>query len=231
MLRLIAAHGPTVRHFLDLGCGDGILGAMILERYPTASGVLVDFAEPMLRIAGERLHDYTPNLHFLNLDYGDPRWIEVVRRHAPFDVIVSGYSIHHQPDRHKQRVYREIHDLLAPGGLFINIEYVASASGWGETLFDTHMIQHLHTVKQQRGETITWEQVAAAFHRLMYTPEDRQASIEQQCAWLRRIGFEDVDCYFKLFAFAVFGGRRSVGSPRHIRAARAGTMAPIPNIR
>jgi hypothetical protein len=27
-------------------------------------------------------------------------------------------------------------------------------------------------------------------------------------AWLREIGYVDVDCYFKSFEFAVFGGRR-----------------------
>ncbi len=34
------------------------------------------------------------------------------------------------------------------------------------------------------------------------------APIEQQCAWLRDIGFTDVDCYLKVFELAVFGGRR-----------------------
>ena len=34
------------------------------------------------------------------------------------------------------------------------------------------------------------------------------APVELQCEWLRRIGFEDVDCYFKIFELAVFGGRR-----------------------
>ena len=41
---------------------------------------------------------------------------------------------------------------------------------------------------------------------------DREANIlapvEHQCDWLRQIGFEDVDCYFKVFELAVFGGRR-----------------------
>ena len=31
---------------------------------------------------------------------------------------------------------------------------------------------------------------------------------KQQCAWLRDIGFTDVDCYLKVFELAVFGGRR-----------------------
>jgi len=34
------------------------------------------------------------------------------------------------------------------------------------------------------------------------------APVETQCRWLRRIGFVEVDCYFKHFELAVFGGRR-----------------------
>ncbi len=45
----------------------------------------------------------------------------------------------------------------------------------------------------------------------MHTPDDRPALVEEQCAWLRAIGFVEVDCYYKLLGFAVFGGRRAGG--------------------
>jgi hypothetical protein len=32
------------------------------------------------------------------------------------------------------------------------------------------------------------------------------ASVDDQCHWLRDIGFEHVDCYMKIYALAVFGG-------------------------
>jgi hypothetical protein len=48
--------------------------------------------------------------------------------------------------------------------------------------------------------------------RHYYDRPDRSANIvtpvERQCAWLREIGFTDVDCYLKVFEMAVFGGRR-----------------------
>ena len=34
MLRLLQAAQPQLENFLDLGCGDGILGRAILSRYP-----------------------------------------------------------------------------------------------------------------------------------------------------------------------------------------------------
>ena len=51
-------------------------------------------------------------------DLAAPGWTQGVRDLAPFDIIVSGFAIHHLPDVGKKRVYREIFDLLAPGLVF-----------------------------------------------------------------------------------------------------------------
>jgi trans-aconitate methyltransferase len=56
MLRLIAAAGgERAISFLDLGCGDGVLAHAVLDRFPSAHGVLADFSEPMLEAARQRL--------------------------------------------------------------------------------------------------------------------------------------------------------------------------------
>ena len=43
---------------------------------------------------------------------------------------------------------------------------------------------------------------------------DREAnkllSVDVQCGWLREIGFEQVDCYFRIYELAVFAGRRPI---------------------
>ena len=49
--------------------------------------------------------------------------------------------------------------------------------------------------------------------RVVYNRPDKKenllAPVEAQCEELRRIGFEDVDCFFKLFELALFGGRKT----------------------
>lgn len=210
MVHLIATRRATVSRFLDLGCGDGILSAMLLRHYPHAQGVLADVSEQMLGLARNRLQQDASHLTFLNLNLGHSAWRAAVAPQGPFDVVVSGYAIHHLHDRDKQQVYRAIYDLLAPGGMFINIEYVAAATAWGQDVFMDYLIDHVCAAKSRQGDRVRKEQISGALNALMYTPDDRPAPVEQQCAWLRELGFSGVDCFFKLFGFAVFGGHRPV---------------------
>ena len=59
-----------------------------------------------------------------------------------------------------------------------------------------------------RGSTRTRDDVAAEYFNRPDKAANILAPLERQCEWLRAIGFTDVDCYFKSFELAVFGGRR-----------------------
>jgi len=202
MLQLLATRRQPVRRILDLGCGDGVLGAAILEKYPRATGLFADFSEPMLaacraKLAGKRA---TTRL----IDFGKSTWVPAVADAGPFDAIVSGFSIHHQPDRRKRALYREIYRLLTPGGWFVNVEHVAPATPLTTALFDKVLIKSIHRQQPQLSR--------ATVRRRFVKRADKAANIlvpvEEQCRWLRSIGFVDVDCYFKIYELAVFAGRK-----------------------
>ncbi len=208
MLTMLGSRPTPVTRFLDLGCGDGILGAAMLSRYPNAHGVLADFSEPMLAQAREKLGNDASRLTFVNVDYGNPNWAAAVETESLFDAIVSGYSIHHQPDARKQSLYAELFSLLAPGGWFINVEHVAPASPVTRQLFEAHIIDVSYALEQQAGGIRTREQMSEVFHNRPDKDANILAPVETQCNWLRDIGYTDVDCYFRIYELAVFGGRR-----------------------
>jgi ubiquinone/menaquinone biosynthesis C-methylase UbiE len=205
MLHLVHAAVPRPRRLLDLGCGDGVLGRAAVDRFPDARVVFVDFSDYMLDAARMKLGAQAPHHAYLPLDYGDPAWVDALGD-EPFDAILSGFSIHHQPDDRKHRLYGQLFDLLAPGGLFLNLEHVASASDWGTRLFDAYFIDALHHFHVQHDGTRTREAVAADYYHRPDKNANILAPVETQCAWLREIGFTRVDCFFKVFELALFGG-------------------------
>lgn len=212
MMSLLKTREKPVESFLDLGCGDGILGATILGEYPKARGVLADFSEPMLEQAREQLREYEDKLVFMNLDYADPAWVNAMQVYRPFDAIVSGYSIHHQPDARKREIYGEIFSLLRPDGWFVNIEHVSSAAQLNIDLFENYYVTARYAIEQNNGGTRTFGELSEEYKNRPDKAANILAPVEVQCGWLHEIGYEEVDCYFRIYELAVFAGRKPRGS-------------------
>jgi predicted methyltransferase len=134
----------------------------------------------------------------------------MARAHSPFDAVVSGYSIHHQPDVRKREVYEEIFSLLKPGGWFINIEHVSSAAQLNIDLFENHYVFARYSMEKQNDGVRTFEQIAEEYKNRPDKAANILAPVEFQCEWLRQIGYEEVDCYFRIYELAVFGGRKPI---------------------
>ena len=222
MMALLATRSEPVRSFIDLGCGDGILAAAILEKYPDSQGVLVDFSEPMLEQARVQLNEFADQLEFVNVDYADPAWVHQIsalrpwpaslhrggRAQGGWEAIVSRYSIHHQPDELKRTVYQDIFSLLTPGGWFVNIEHILPSATLATDLLNDHIIDGRYAIERQNGGKKSRQEIADIFLNRPDREANLLAPVEAQCDWLRGIGFEQVDCYFRIYELAVFAGRR-----------------------
>lgn len=195
------------QRILDLGCGDGALGRFLLGRFPAAQMIFADFSEPMLAAARKQLAQQE-RATVIQADFASPAWLGTVRDHGPFEVVVSGFAIHHQPDERKKALYAEVFGLLPQGGIFLNLEHVASATPAGTSLFDEYFIDHLHRFHQGQEPARSREEIALAFYNRPDKEENILAPVQDQCDWLRQIGFTDVDCFFKIFELALLGGRK-----------------------
>jgi tRNA (cmo5U34)-methyltransferase len=206
MLRVLRSAPCPPGRVLDLGAGDALLLAPILEAFPEASGVALDYSPLMLEHARGRLAEFGARAAVTEADLATPNWRHAVE--GPFDAIVSGLAIHHLTHERKRLLYEEIFNLLSGGGTFINCEHVASVSPRMEQMFDDAMVEHLWERRRQGGEAVTIEQVRQEFVERPDRAANILATVEDQCRWLREIGFRDVDCYWKYFELAIFGGVR-----------------------
>src|SRR4051794_32815136 len=93
VLRVLRFAPRPPRRVLDLGAGDAILLGTVLEAFPEASGVALDFSPLMLEQARQRLASFGARAMVAEADLADPQWGQVVS--GPFDAVLSGFAIHH----------------------------------------------------------------------------------------------------------------------------------------
>ena len=199
MLQVIQHFTPDVTNIIDLGCGNGFLGKVLLDTYPHAQALFIDHSLPMVEQAVENLQDYTQQIQVLHGDFSDSLTSFVAPNSV--DCIVSGFAIHHLPHDKKKKLYAEIYSLLKTGGIFINIEHTASASPKLEELYDQQFIHHLATYN---GTPV--EEVAKEYYSRPDKEDNILERVDIQVEWLRELRFKHADCYFKWFELAVFGG-------------------------
>jgi tRNA (cmo5U34)-methyltransferase len=171
---------PTASRILHLGSGDGRLLALVLADRP-AEAVALDFSPTML----DRLHHRfapDPRVQVVEHDLSEP-----LPELGAFDAIVSSFAIHHLVHPRKRELYAEIFARLNPGGVFCNLEHVASPT-------TSLHVQFLTAIG--------------------YTPETEDPSnklydLHAQLTWLREIRFDHVDCHWKWRELALLSGTRS----------------------
>lgn len=179
---VLLEHVPKdVTRILDLGTGDGRLLALLKIDRPQSMGIALDFSPTMLQAARNRFAD-DPSIEVLEHNLDEP--LPALGR---FDAVVSSFAIHHCTDERKRSLYAEIFNLLNPGGVFCNLEHVASPNP---------------------------EMHARFLAAIGYTPEAEDSSnrlldVETQLGWFRELGYQDVDCYWKWLELALLIGFKS----------------------
>src|ERR1700687_3663021 len=172
---------PSAKSILDLGTGDGGLLALVKLDHPEATAMAVDFSPVMLEAARRRFVD-DRSVAVLAHNLEDP-----LHELGSFDAVVSSFAIHHLIHERKRALYAEIYAKLNRGGVFCNLEHVASPT------------PELHEEFLRRiGSTLDTED-----------PSNKLLDLETQLRWLREIGYRDVDCHWKWRELALLTGRRT----------------------
>jgi tRNA (cmo5U34)-methyltransferase len=201
--------GADIR-VLDLGTGTGLLSLAVLNTFQNARIVCQDFSGAMLNNARENLAKFEARVYFVNSDLRESQWRQVVD--GTFDAVVAGFALHSIPER-IHAIYREVFDLVRPGGCFISCDNVSAPGTVTARLYreERHVI-HRENLKAELGpdksleilekERLERESVPARQTvRVSYT-------LVEQIGWLREAGFDEADCLWKDMRRAIIGGFR-----------------------
>ena len=175
--------------YADLGAGAGNLDELVLDRFPRAAAVLIDGSEAMLGHARKRLARFGDRAQYVSADLSEPGWVSAAG--GQFDVVVAARAVHHagRADRIRE-LFKEILGALAPGGVFVNLDYVRLAS----------------PTFQQLGAWAAGDPDAS--YQIATPHMELPASAEDQLAWLRKAGFAAAECVYREFQTVIVIGIR-----------------------
>jgi SAM-dependent methyltransferase len=170
----------VVDRVLDLGTGDGYTLELVLDRRPGATGVAVDFQPEMLERARVRFAGHL-GVEVVQHDLDAP-----LPDLGDFDVVVSSFAIHHLVPERQRALYGEVFDRLRPGGVFANVEHVAS------------------TTERRHEEFLA----AIGSSPDQDDPSNKLVRVADHLSWLDGLGFADAECLWKWRELAVVTGTK-----------------------
>lgn len=203
---LVGCIASANNRILELGCGTGELSLKVLERYPSATIVAVDYSARMLDFARAKIESagYAARWTGIELDFGEwannPNFSGLGDK---FNACISSLAIHHLEDEMKLKLFQRIRESLNASGCFWNADpllaesagmkdiYQAAREDWALSQGET-----LAQIRANVGTSVSYG----------YSNPDRLATLSAQLEMLGSSGFETVAVPWKYYGMAVFGG-------------------------
>lgn len=110
---------------LDVACGPGSLSRRFSRRFPGSRITSVDYDPVLLYIAENTVATDHENVSFVEGDLRRDEWFESLEL-GSYDCAMSTTAIHWLSSEDLVKLYRNIHKLLKPGGVFLNGDHLIS---------------------------------------------------------------------------------------------------------
>lgn len=210
VLALIPEPGDGL--LVDLCCGEGLLSAALLERFPCARVLAMDLSPTMLEKARETCAAHGDRFETRPFDLADRSWRTF---QEPVHAFVSSLAIHHLDGDGKCGLFRDLAAALAPGGALVIADLVLPATpashalaarAWDEAVRrrSLELAGSLRPYEIFRDERWNlWADPAP-------DPIDQPSPLFDQLRWLVEAGLAGVDVHWMKAGHAVYGGVRPI---------------------
>lgn len=188
------------RKILDAGCGTGHLAERLLAVHRDATLVGFDVSPEVAAAAQRRLGG---RARIVCASFAED-WPKAIGE-RDFDLVVCVQALHRVPDVQKRLSYQRFHDLLRPGGLYLQSDPVA--------LGDAAIFPYVKALWNRLRALGTYAPLPAEYLQGDAEEEiakrgDLLAPLDKQVAWLKEAGFGNVECFWKHADRAILGGFR-----------------------
>ena len=207
---------PGPQHVLDLCCGEGILVGALLERFPDYQVHGLDGSPAMLESAQAALKSYGTRFQTQLFDLAATDWRTFP---WPIHAVVSSLAIHHLDAEQKQQLFRDVWQMLSPGGAFVIADVIqpitqlgiaAAAKMWDEAVRQRSLQLGGDLKAYQHFLDVKWN--SFAYPEDEPDPIDKMSPLPDQLKWLEQAGFVDVDVFWVKAGQAIFGGNKRAES-------------------
>ncbi len=148
MFDIVAASLPKRFTVLDLGAGPGSLSVRLLRRFPGARSVAVDYDPVTRRIGQGALGSLGGRLSWVDAKLGSPGWTRALPTRR-VDAALSTTALHWLPEPDLRALYRDLHRLLRPGGVFLNGDHFP----WGPEAQGLARLADRLSRRERKGRT------------------------------------------------------------------------------
>jgi tRNA (cmo5U34)-methyltransferase len=181
---VFAGLAPAELHVLDIGCGDGMVILPSLQNVSVSIYTGYDLSPYALELAKE---NFKQQLFPSTFKEGDMRLL-IAEETQQFDVINSGFAIHHLRDDEKRTFLRACFEKLLPGGTMIYID-VFRPVGSGREAYINEYLAYI----QNEWIMMTEEEKQPIFAHIQ--EYDFPSELEETIDWLQQAGFSVAECY------------------------------------
>lgn len=138
---------------LDLAGGTGSISLRVHHRFPDAVTTLVDIDPVLLAIARASM---PPRATVVTANLRDPEWAAILP-HQHYDAVLTATALHWLPEERLATLYREIRDVLRPGGVFLNADHMADDGLPGLTVRLSERAQARREARVAAGAVHSWQ--------------------------------------------------------------------------
>lgn len=110
---------------LDVGCGTGRLTFGATEQAPAAELHGIDASPEMIEVARRKARGKKADIDFRIAVIEDLPFAD-----GEFDLVLSGFMLHHLPDDVKKSGIAEVARVLKPGGRFVAVDFSGEGGGF-----------------------------------------------------------------------------------------------------